>query len=141
MLDGSSPKFSNQLRYGVKLASDELGGSLLLVDSLSWMEVYFTGIPSSNCSVIRHTMDEAVSSCANPLSYKPSALKFAVSLLCRHPDHMTDLSIQPHPAKLIHSKYVHCTLMKELEPLPLDTEKEEHWFTGHKGMLCLVCYV
>ena len=86
-------------------------------------------------------MDEAVSSCANPLSYKPSALKFTVSLLCRHPDHMTDLSIQPHPAKLIHSKYVHCTLMKELEPLPLDTEKEGHWFTGHKGMLCLVCYV
>ena len=118
------------------MISDELGGSLLLVDSLSWMEVYFTGIPSSNCRVIRHTMDEAVSSCANPLSYEPSALKFTVSLLCRHPDHMTDLSIKPHSAKLIYCKYVQCTLMRELEPIPLDAEKEGHWFTGYKGMIC-----
>ena len=96
-LDGASPKFSNQLRYGVKLVSDELGGSLLLVDSLSWIEVYFTGIPINNCSIICRTLDEAVSSCADPLSYDPSALKFTVSLLCRHPDHMTDLNTQPHP--------------------------------------------
>ena len=115
--------------------SDELGGSLLLVDSLSWMEVYFTGIAISNCSIIHHTLDEAVSSCADPLSYEPSALKFTASLLCRHPDHMTDLNIQPHPAKLIHSKYVQCTLMTELEPIPLDTEKEGHWFTRYKGTL------
>ena len=120
----------------MKLLSNDLEGLILLVDSLSWMEIYFTGIPSSNCSVIRHTMDEAVSSCANPLSYEPSALKFTVSLLCRHPDHMTDSSIKPHPAKLIYSKYVQCTLMRELEPIPLDTEKEGHWFTGYKGMIC-----
>ena len=118
----------------MKLLSNDLNGLILLVDSLSWMEVYFTGIPSSNCSVIRQTLDEAVSSCANPLSYEPSALKFTVSLLCRHPDHMTDLSIQPHPANLIYSKYVQCTVMRDLEPIPLDTEKEGHWFTGYKGM-------
>ena len=120
----------------MKLSSDELGGSLLLVDSLLWMEVYFSGIPSNNCIIIAHTMDEAISSCAGILSYDPFALKFTVSLLCRHPDHMTDLNIQPHPAKLIHSKYVQCPLMTESEPIPLDIEKEGHWFTGYKGMLC-----
>ena len=135
-LDGSSHKFSKQLRYGVKLVSDELGGSLLLVDSLYWVEVYFTGILSTNCSAIHCAINEAVSSCADPLWYEPSALKFTVSLLCRHPDHITDLKIQPHPAKLIHSGFVQCTLMTELEPIPLDTEKEGHWFTGYKGMLC-----
>ena len=134
-LYSSSSKLSNQLRYGVKLVSDDLEGLLLLVDSLSWMEVYFSGIPISNCSIIRDTLDEAVSSCADPLSYDPSALKFTVSLLCRHPDHMTDLNIQPHPAKLIYSKYVQCTIMRQLEPIQLDTEKEGHWFTGYKGML------
>ena len=48
---------------------------------------------------------------------------------------MTDLNLQPHPAKLIHSEYIQCTLMTELEPIPLDTEKEAHWFNEHKGML------
>ena len=118
--------------------SEELGGSLLLVDYLSWMEIYFTGIPSNNCNIVRHTLDEAVSSCAGPLSYDPSALTFTVSLLCRHPDHMTELNLQPHPAKLICSEYVQCTLMRELEPIPLDTEKEGHWFVGYKGMMCIL---
>ena len=57
--------------------SDKLGGSLLLVDSLSWMGVYFTGIPSNNCNIIRHAMNEAVSSCTGPLSYNPSALIYS----------------------------------------------------------------
>ena len=68
--------------------SDKLGRSLLLVDSLSWMEVYFTGISSNNCNVICHAMNEAVSSCAALLSYNLSALIYSYLELVYYVDIM-----------------------------------------------------
>ena len=137
-LDVSSPKFSTQLRYSVKLYCEELGGSVLLVDSLTWIEVYFTGLPTNNCRSLNYIIEEAVSSCAEPLLYEPTALRFTVGILCRHPDHVNDSSITPHPAKLIPPptfQHVQCTLMCELKPVPLDAEMEAPWFPDQKGMI------
>ena len=140
----SSKNFDHQRRYGVKLTSrlpDDVHGSVLLVDSLCWIEVYFTGDPNK-CSVIFDIVEEAVMSCAGPLYYEPSALKFTVAFLCRRAHHE---GVQPHPAEL-HPRIrkVKCTLENESELIPLDPEKEAPWIKRYEGMLCywlLHCYI
>lgn len=133
----SSKNFDHQRRYGVKLTSislDDLHGSVLLVDSLCWIEVYFTGDPNK-CSVIFDIIEEAITSCAEPLCYEPSALKFTVAFLCRHADHG---SIPSHPAELYpRTRKVKCTLENESELIPLDPEKrrEAPWIKRYEGML------
>ena len=142
-LDVSSNNFDHQRRYGVKLTStkspddvhgspDDVHGSVLLVDSLRWIEVYFTGDPNK-CSVIFDIVEEAVTSCAGPLYYEPSALKFTVAFLCRRADHE---SVQPHPAELFpRTQKVKCALENESELLPLDPEREAPWIKRYEGML------
>ena len=49
-------------------------GSLLLVDTMSWIEVYWTS-RDTECSMLRSVVMVAITSCAEPLMYHPSSLK------------------------------------------------------------------
>ena len=122
-----SPKFQNQLRYAVRLYSEDLEGVILLVDAFKWIEVCFTGV-SKMCPVLCDVIHEAILSCVEPLAYDSLALDYDLALLCRHPSHKVE-DVSPHPAivKLTRT-YATCTISKECQ-FDLDTNRELHWFT------------
>ena len=80
-LDCLTAQFPRQLRYAIKLYSKEPRGSLLLVDTMLWMEIYWTG-DHSECSALRSVVTTAIASCAEPLAYHESALKCNFAFLC-----------------------------------------------------------
>ena len=92
-------QFPRQLRYAVKLRSENPAGSLLLVDTILWMEVYWTG-RYSECSILQSVVTTAIASCAEPLAYHPSALKCHRAILC-NAMHRRQKDLSPvHPARV-----------------------------------------
>ena len=59
LIDSRSPTFPRQLRYAVLLYSEDLFGSVLLVDRFYWIEVYYNGL-SENCFCLCHIICEAI---------------------------------------------------------------------------------
>ena len=85
-LECVNAQFPCQLRFAVKLQSSKPHGSLLLVDTMLWMEIYWTGDPAK-CSTLRSVVTDAIASCAEPLAYHPSALKCKHGTLCNQKHH------------------------------------------------------
>ena len=119
-------QFPRQLRYAVKLRSENPAGSLLLVDTILWMEVYWTG-RHNECSILESVVTTAISSCAEPLAYHPSALKCQHAILCNAKHrHQKDLS-PVHPARVTVGNYkASCTEQNTLTPFDL-TERSLCW--------------
>ena len=65
-----------QLRHAITLISDSTGGGILLVDSVDWLEVYFTG-RRLNCPQIRHAILEGVSEIVTKFEYQ-SKMRFPI---------------------------------------------------------------
>ena len=80
-LDCLTAQFPCQLRYAIKLQSNDPHGSLLLVDTMKWMEIYWTG-DHEECSALRSVVTTAIASCAVPLAYHQSALKCNFAFFC-----------------------------------------------------------
>ena len=122
-----STKFQNQLRYAVRLYSEDLEGVVLLVDSFKWIEVCFTGV-SNMCPVLCDVIHEAIHSCVEPLAYNSLALDYDLALLCRHSSHEVE-DVSPHLAIVrLKKTYATCTINKECQ-FDLDTSRELPWFT------------
>ena len=85
-LDGLTAQFPRQLRFAVKLQSFEPRGALLLVDTMLWMEIYWTGDPTE-CSTLHSLVTTAINFCAKPLAYHSSALKCKPGTLCNLKHH------------------------------------------------------
>ena len=124
-------QFPCQLRYAVKLQSSEPHGSLLLVDTMQWMEIYWTGDPAE-CSVLRSLVTAAIDSCAEPLFYHPSALKCKPGTLCnqkhqRQPD-MPPVHIALATVNKRKEIEMSCT-MQDLPPMEL-SERFQSWMEG-----------
>ena len=62
------PSEEQQLRHAIILSSD-LGGGILLVDAVDWLEVYFTGA-KSNCPQIRYAIREGVCEVVDKFEYQ-----------------------------------------------------------------------
>ena len=132
-----------QLRYSVGLCFD--GGSLLLVDSFTWMEVYYTGnvvminiiithtyvgiLPEKYCTVIRKVLDEAISICAELLSYEPESIQYIPAVLCRQ-KHSDDVKV--HTVDIKNYLFGVCTIDNTMPPWKVENEKELCWFSGNK---------
>ena len=65
-----------QLRHAIILSSDSTGGGILLVDSVDWLEVYFTG-QRSNCPQIYHAILEGISEIVTKFEYQ-SKIRFPI---------------------------------------------------------------
>ena len=120
-LECLNAQFPRQLRFAVKLQSLEPRGSLLLVDTMLWMEIYWTGDPSE-CSSLRSLITGAIYSCAEPLAYHSSALQCKPGTLCNLEHHVQRDMPPVHVALVTVNKRkeikVSCTV-QDLPPVEL----------------------
>ena len=123
---------SRQLRYAIKLFSHDLGGTVLLIDAINWMEIYFTGLPQDNCSILRHIIEESIKRCAEILSYDESAVEFHLGLPCPHNHSKHGIRKHAHHPAYIkpssHHVIATCSIMKELPPVELTEARYVMWF-------------
>ena len=141
-LECLNPQFPCQLRFAVKLQSSNPRGSLLLVDTMLWMEIYWTGDPAE-CSTLRSLVTAAIDSCAEPLAYHPSALKCDPGNLCNL-KHQPQQDMPPvHVALVTVNKRkevkVSCTI-QDLPPVELN--KMFHpWMEGFGELFYFLYYI
>ena len=124
-------QFPCQLRYAIKLQSNKPHGSLLLVDTMKWMEIYWTG-DHEECSALRSVVTTAIASCAEPLAYHQSALKCNFAFLCHQIHHIQHDMPSIHLAAVTISKKnipkVSCTI-QDLPPVELN-DRCKVWMEG-----------
>ena len=130
-LECLTAQFPCQLRFAVKLQSKKPPGSLLLVDTMLWMEVYWTG-RDAECSMLRSVVIAAIATCAEPLVYHPSALKCYPAILCnqkhyRQPD-MPSIHLALVDVSSDNVTIASCTV-QDLEPIEL-TKRHQCWMMG-----------
>ena len=77
-LDSSSGNL--QYRNAIHMQCIGLGGAVLLVDAIYWLEIYYTG-PSNKCCVIRHSVKEGVKAVVEKFRYK---LTLSIPQECFH---------------------------------------------------------
>ena len=68
---------------------------MLLVERFHWIEVYYSGLLSKYCLPLRELIEEAISSCADLLSYEAVALECIATVPCRQ-EHTTTGKKQEH---------------------------------------------
>ena len=130
-LECLTEQFPCQLRFAVKLRSKNPPGSLLLVDTMLWMEVYWTG-RDTECPFLRSVVEAAISLCAKPLAYHQSALTCYPAILCNQKHHPQSDMPSDHLA-IVHVDSdnvttASCTL-QDLEPVKL-TRRYQSWMMG-----------
>ena len=133
MKRSTSPRFTlhesiQQLRYSVHLDSDDLDGSVGLMDCHNWLEIYYTGLPGLRCRIILQAIREVLPSCASLLHYDESVAHVVPTLRCQN---QHKKSTPPHPAKLsyVDGKLVaKCTEEVILPPVQLTDKKYVSWF-------------
>ena len=129
--EARSRTFPTQLRYGVLLdTSVDLFGSVLLVDRIYWIEVYYTGL-TKNCFQLRQVICEAISTCADILAYDKVALKAEVSVSCQRKHQKT--GYKSHPVLISYENNppsIRCSIEKSLPTLQLTDERQKCWFVG-----------
>ena len=135
-LDCLNAQFPCQLRFAVKLQSLEPHGSLLLVDTMLWMEIYWTGDPAE-CSSLHSLVTAAIYSCAEPLVYHPSTLKCKPGALCNLKHQPQQDMPAVHVALVTVNKRkeikLSCTI-QDLPPVEL-SEKFQPWMEGFGELL------
>ena len=120
--DGDTRTISKQLRYAIEFSSEELIGSLLLVEEFSWIEIYFNGF-LDDCCTIRDAVKEAIEPCAKLLGYKSSALQYDLLPLCGLTQHKQD-KLHPVLKVIPERKSGFCKSLVNL------TERQLCWFAG-----------
>ena len=63
-------KESRQYRNAIRLACLDLGGAILLVDAIYWLEIYYSGRPEK-CPAIRSSILEGINAVVKKFQYKP----------------------------------------------------------------------
>ena len=106
------------------LYSEDLFGSVLLVDQFYWLEVYYNGL-NDNCFHLRHIICEAISTCADILAYNKDAIIVQVSVPCQQNHLLSIHDNKLHPAVLSMDKdppIIRSSIEKEIPTLKLTDE-------------------
>ena len=66
------PPVSGKLQYrnAIRLTCTGLGGAVLLVDAIYWLEIYYSG-PAEKCCIIRKSIKEGIDAVVKKFRYKP----------------------------------------------------------------------
>ena len=131
-IDSRSPTFPRQLRYAVLLYSEDLFGSVLLVDQFYWLEVYYNGL-NENCFQLRNIICKAISTCADILAYNKDAIIAQVTVSCQQKHISSVHDNKLHPVVLSMDKdppVIRCSIEKELPTLRLTDERRTCWLIG-----------
>ena len=130
-LECLTSEFPCQLRFAIKLMSNEPRGSLLFVDTMLWMEIYWTG-DHEECSALRSVITIAIASCAEPLAYRQSALNCNFAFLCDQKHQIQKDIPSIHLAVVTINKKniakLSCTI-KDLPPVELN-DRCKVWMEG-----------
>ena len=140
-IDSNSRSFPRQLRYAVRLYSEDLLGSLLLIDAFKWIEVYFKGF-IENCPVLRQIIRDAISSCADLLAYDHELLEVTVTLPC-HQKHFID-ALSFHSVILKHDQGRHiakCSEDEDVPPFVITDKRQVCWLNGKLYSKFLKIYI
>ena len=127
-----SPTFPRQLRYAVLLYSEDLFGSVLLVDKFYGLVVYCNGL-SENCFQLRYIICEAISTCAEILAYDKEAVIAEVTVPCQQKHLLRVHDNKLHPVVLSVNKdppVIRCSVEKELPTLRLTDKRQTCWLIG-----------
>jgi hypothetical protein len=127
-IDSKSPIFPRQLRYAVKLYSPDILGSVLILDSFDYIEVFFTGNPKC-CFQLRKIIKECITKSAKDLSYD---VKFDMTILCNLKNHFNRYNnVQTHPVNISWARtppQLVCSLETEQEVYELTDDRQRCWF-------------
>ena len=87
-----SSEQSLQYRNAMQLTCIDLGGAVLLVDAIYWLEIYYSGRPEK-CLAVRSAVFEGISDVVKKFNYKPILSmpqeRFVCSMQSPHPrDHL-----------------------------------------------------
>ena len=131
-IDSRSPVFPRQLRYAVRLYSEDLFGSIFLCDNLKSIEIIFTGL-TRHCYALREVILECLSASAELLSYDMKALEIStlVRCTCKHTIPANDSD--PHPITISYKEtppVIGCSVEAALPVVPLNNEKQSCWLIG-----------
>ena len=91
----SKSKRQQQLRNAISLSCPSMGGAILLVDSIDWMEVYYSG-DNCKCPKIRHAVLASVSAVIDKFGYNPALHNPREGFLCQADEQCK--SAPPHPS-------------------------------------------
>lgn len=123
------------------LYSEDLFGSVLLVDQFYWIEVYYNGL-TKNCYKLRQVICQAISTCEAVLDYAKGTLNAEVTVPCQqqhqlgnHKLHPVILSLDEDPPA------VRCSVEKKLPTIRLTNERQTCWLIGecpynNNGITC-----
>ena len=129
-IDSCSIAFPRQLRYAVLLYSEDLFGSVLLIDRFYWIEVYYNGV-TKNCFTLRKVICEAISACSVILAYDEGALKAEVSVPSKQ-EH-SESGYKLHPVIISWDDdppLIRCSIEKQLPTLELIDKRQTCWLIG-----------
>ena len=122
-----SPKFllstnKPQYRNAIHLACTNLGGSVLLVDAIYWLEVLYT-CPHNECHHIREVIREGVSAVVDKFHYLDS-LKYPEECfhcsICNTTEHLCHLS-EDKPILI-------CCKDDTTDPVHINRTRQQPWF-------------
>ena len=141
-IDSCSIAFPRQLRYAVLLYSEDLFGSVLLVDRFYWIEVYYNGV-TKNCFKLHKVICEAISACADILGYDEGALKAEVSVPCKQEHSESGYKLHPVLISWDHDPpLMRCSIEKQLPTLHLIDERQTCWLIGKlEILLCGINFI
>ena len=128
-----SPTFPRQLRYAVLLYSEDLFGSVLLVDQFYWLEIYYNGL-SENCFQLHYIICKAISTCAEILAYDKEAVITEITVPCQQKHLLRVHDNKLHPVVLSANKdppVIRYSVEKELSTLRLTDKQQTCWLIGH----------
>ena len=129
-IDSCSRAFPRQLRYAILLYSEDLFGSVLLVDRFYWIEVYYNGL-SKNCFKLHKIICEAISACTDILAYDKGAVKAEITVPCKQ-EHI-ESGYNLHPVIISWDDdppLMRCSIEKQLPTLELTDERQTCWLIG-----------
>ena len=137
-IDSCSIAFPRQLRYAVLLYSEDLFGSILLVDRFYWIEVYYNGL-TKDCFKLRKVICEAISACTDILAYDEGALKAEVSVPCKQEHSESGYKLHPVIISWGHDPpLMRCSIEKQLPTLQLIDERQTCWLIGEYKILAYI---
>ena len=118
------------MRFAVLLYSEDLFGSVLLVDQFYWIEVYYNGL-TENCFQLRKVICKAIATCTEILAYDEGAINAKVTVPCLQEHQLSGHKL--HPVILSMDKNppaIRCSLESHLPTLLLTNERQTCWLIG-----------
>ena len=133
-IDSHSLTFPKQLRYAVKLYSEDLFGSVFFCNDYKSIEVYFTG-PPQHCCLLRKVILEGLSTSAEVLGYDEMTLDVSALVRCNRMHILPANDEEPHPITIsydVKPPAIGCSRENDLPVITMNdiSNKQSCWLIG-----------